>query len=292
MLLKVQTIDQCNQFFSAPTLHPLVSVCRPNCTAGHSLIQLSFYSVWLLEACAHCPVCGRRPYDFGDATLLFLSPGRVLNCAAWCDSGNCRMLAFHPALLAGTPLGAHISDYTFFRYRTDEALHVSAREKAVIQACLDHVGQELSWGVDAFSHRLLVGRIELLLNYGARFYHRQFISRHEVQPPLAERAEALLIHYFLCGQVRLKGSPDVDFCARSLQMSAAYFDDMLKYETGYRLPQYLQTLRLRLACRLLRTSARSVADIAALLGYPSEPCFTRLFRLAQGCDPQAYRAAN
>lgn len=52
---------------------------------------------------------------------------------------------------------------------------------------------------------------------------------------------------------------------------------------------YLLRWRLQLGARLLQTTNRSVADIAAEVGYESEPAFNRAFRREYGTPPARFR---
>jgi len=52
---------------------------------------------------------------------------------------------------------------------------------------------------------------------------------------------------------------------------------------------YLTQWRLQIAARTLAASNRSVADIAAEVGYESEPAFNRAFKRAFGLPPARFR---
>ncbi|HEX9426446.1 MAG TPA: helix-turn-helix transcriptional regulator, partial [Candidatus Polarisedimenticolia bacterium] len=52
---------------------------------------------------------------------------------------------------------------------------------------------------------------------------------------------------------------------------------------------YLTGWRLQLGARMLSTSGRSVAQIAAEVGYKSEPAFNRAFKRSFGAPPARYR---
>ena len=54
---------------------------------------------------------------------------------------------------------------------------------------------------------------------------------------------------------------------------------------------YLADWRLELGAEALRTSSRSVLQIAAEVGYESEPAFNRAFKRRFGKPPAQYRRA-
>src|SRR5689334_745516 len=87
------------------------------------------------------------------------------------------VLVFHPDLIHGTALGRHIQEYTFFNYQSNEALHLSERERKIVLDCFAKIEYELEHAIDTHSKRLIVSNIELFLNYCVRFYDRQFITR-------------------------------------------------------------------------------------------------------------------
>jgi transcriptional regulator GlxA family with amidase domain len=53
---------------------------------------------------------------------------------------------------------------------------------------------------------------------------------------------------------------------------------------------YLAHWRLQLGAQLLKSTSRSVADIAAEVGYESEPSFNRAFKRQFGHPPARFRS--
>jgi transcriptional regulator GlxA family with amidase domain len=53
---------------------------------------------------------------------------------------------------------------------------------------------------------------------------------------------------------------------------------------------YLAQWRLRLGAQLLKSTSRSVAEIAAEVGYESEPSFNRAFKRQFGLPPARFRS--
>ena len=71
-----------------------------------------------------------------------------------------------------------------------------------------------------------------------------------------------------------------------------YLSRLFKQVSGVNLSDYIQNVRLKKVCELLRDSALKVHEIAAYIGYFSAPCFTRFFKKAMGMTPQEYRDAR
>lgn len=59
--------------------------------------------------------------------------------------------------------------------------------------------------------------------------------------------------------------------------------------TGMSLKQYVQSLRINEACRLLRTTDRKVSDIALEVAYRDVRFFNQLFKRKTGLTPREYR---
>lgn len=62
-------------------------------------------------------------------------------------------------------------------------------------------------------------------------------------------------------------------------------------ETGQTLFRYLIEYRIEQSARLLRETDRSLAQIAAEVGFGSQSHYTDSFRREKGCTPLQYRRA-
>lgn len=234
-LLKIKTVKQFNDERGQKTLHPLVSVLDQS---QSQLIQerrylSELYIIFLKEKFGELRY-GRRHYDYQEGTLLFIAPGQVfgfektgklLQPTGWA-------LCFHPDFLRGTSLGRYINDYNFFSYNVTEALHLSDREKEIVVECFRKIRYELEQSIDKHSRSLIVSNIELFLKYCVRFYDRQFITRDYLHKDTLVRFEQLLGEYFKSDKPQEFGLPTVKYFAEQLHLSAKYFGDLVKKETG------------------------------------------------------------
>ena len=68
-----------------------------------------------------------------------------------------------------------------------------------------------------------------------------------------------------------------------------YVSKMLKDKKGITLRQYIIAYRLKLACSMLRSTAKSINEIAEECGFTDASYFTKTFKAAYGETPKAYR---
>ena len=198
-------------------------------------------------------------------------------------------LLFHPDLIRGTALGQEIRRYTFFSYETNEALHLSEQERGIILDCLHKIEVELEHAIDKHSRRLITANIGLLLDYCMRFYERQFTTRSEVNKDIVVRFEQLLDEYFDSDTPQREGLPSVKYFADKVFLSANYFGDMIRKQTGQTASEYIQKKLIARAKEALLSSNRTMSEIAYELGFVYPQHFSRMFKRIAGCTPNEYR---
>lgn len=291
-MLDIKTVYECNRCLGNKTLHPQASIINL-ATAGlqQSVVKFEFYTILLIEKCADdCCCCGRKYYDYSNATMVFLKPGGIFHmneAGALPDKGW--LLAFHPDLLFQTSLSNHIRNYTFFSYRKEEALHLSERETATVICCLESIEEELRHSIDRHTSTILSRHIELMLDYCTRFYERQFITRENKNKTILGEIETLLDAYISSGRLQKGQLPTPEYCAAELNVSVAYFNDLIKFETGKTLTEYFQLKRLEVAKRMLMIAENTSAVVSARLGFPNVQYFSLLFKKMTGIAPNEYR---
>jgi len=293
---RFETISEYNTFNNNETLHPLVSVIdfsKADPRQG-SRMYFGFYTIFLKDVKCGDLVYGRHMYDYQEGTLVFLGPGQVagINSKGETYQPKGYALVFHPDLIHGTSLARHIHEYTFFGYQSNEALHLSERERKIVLDCFSKIEYELERAIDKHSKRLIVSNIELFLNYCSRFYDRQFITRDNVHQGVLERFEHLLNGYFQTDKPQSIGLPSVAYCAGELNLSANYFGDLVKKETGKTAQEYIQAKVIDVAKEKIFDQNRSVNQIAYELGFKYPQHFSRLFKQQVGVSPRDYRLLN
>ncbi len=292
-VIKLDTVDQYNQFFGLETLHPLVSVVdlsEATKFPTHFTMNYGIYALFLKTVKCGDIRYGRQIYDYQEGTVTSFAPGQVVETEM--QQGvkpSAHGLLFHPDLIKGTSLGQDIKQYSFFSYASAEALHLSEEEKGIFMDCLEKIEMELQHPIDKHSKRLISRNIELLLDYCMRFYERQFITRSESNKSVLVKFEALLDDYFQSDKPQTDGLPSVKYFADKVFLSPNYFGDLIKKETGKSAQEYIQTRMIDLAKEMIAGTEKTVSQIAYELGFQYSQHFNRIFKKNVGYTPGEYR---
>ncbi|MEQ8581412.1 MAG: helix-turn-helix domain-containing protein [Marinoscillum sp.] len=294
--LTFDSIKAYNDFNNHPTLHPLVSVLdfsKAEPRHGHHM-SFGIYAIFLKEVKCGDLAYGKNNYDYQEGTLVFVGPGQVVDVSNKMDiyKPAGRGLTFHPDLILGTPLARQIDEYGFFSYHLSEALHLSPEEQQTILDLMSKIENELKRPVDKHSKKLITSNIGLFLDYCERFYDRQFITREHVNSGILSRFEELMNGYFNSEKPYSHGLPSVAYFADELHLSANYFGDLIKKETGKSAQDYIQSKLIEIAKDKIFGSEKSVKEIAFELGFKYPQHFSRLFKKRVGYTPQEYRQLN
>jgi AraC-like DNA-binding protein len=292
-VVKLDTIAQYNTLRGATTLHPLITVLDLSAVKPMPARTFNFglYAIYLKEFKCGELKYGRAKYDYQEGTLVFIGPGQVVGVQPKVENFEASgwALLFHPDLIKGTSLGKHIQEYSFFSYDVNEALHISEGERQVVLDCFKKIQLELSHSIDKHSKRLIVSNIELFLNYCARFYDRQFMTRDHVNAGIIEGFEHLLNEYFHSERPQEIGIPTVSYFAEQLHLSANYFGDLVKKETGKTAQEYIHEKLIDIAKEKIFNPTKSVSEVAYELGFKYPQHFTRFFKQHVGYTPNDYR---
>lgn len=252
--------------------------------------KCSFYSINFKKHCSF--IYGRQTFDHQEGTMHCTAPEQIITFDRQKEAGSSEGwgLYFHPELIRNTELGKKINEYSFFSYDENEALHLSEDEKNTLISILKQIQNEYHTSIDRYSNELIVSNIELLLNYCKRYYGRQFITRTNQNKDIIVRFEKFITDYCNSEQIKEQGIPSVKFCAESMNLSANYFSDLLKSETGKNTQEHIHYYLLERAKYLLTHTEHSVSEIAYNLGFEYSQNFSKLFKKKVGITPTLFRA--
>ena len=279
-ILKVRNVNDYSRYIGCADQHPLVSVIdyAEVSPVRHSLNDYGVYGIFFHDEAEIDLAYGCGKYDYKKGTVICVAPGQIGGKE---DNGELVMLTgwallFHPDLLHGFPLEKHIKEYSFFDYRINEALHMTDEEHDILASLMRQIREELEKKPDELQNAILVGYIELALDFCQRFYNRQFVTRKIENSDILVRFDRLLRDYFEDKLQLTLGLPTVQYCADKLCMSANYFGDVIKKTTGDTASNHIRQFVIQLAKNGL-AAGETVSQVSDRLGFEYPQHFSRMF---------------
>ena len=290
----IKSIHQINQNKGESTLHPLITVFSQEGKAPMParLYKTNLYLIFLKDSFCADIVYGRKNYDYQEGTLVFMEPGQEFGLeyvGLPLSQPNGWSIAFHPDLIKGTSLQRSISQFQFFKYAVNEALHISQKERAFITDMFLKLRHELEHSVDKHSREILVAHLELLLKYCHRFYERQFHTRYQENQNLSACLLEILEQYMNDESLIKSGPPNVGYCAQKLSLSPNYFGELIRQQIGVSAQEFIQSFLIELAKEKMVDKSLNIKEIAFALGFEYPNHFSRFFKNKTGIAPSNYR---
>ncbi len=277
--------------------HPLISlfdygsfVCSKE--INHKNFVFDFYHISIKRSINAKFKYGQNHYDFDDGVMFFIAPNQVFgieNIEEIATAKSGWVLMIHPDFLWNTPLASNIKQYDFFDYAVNEALFLSEKEEATLNAIVKNIEQEYNNNPDKFSQSIIISQLETLLNYSDRFYQRQFLTRKATNHKILENVEKAIEDYFESKQTG--GLPSVQYIAESLHVSPMYLSSLLKSLTGLTTQQHIHEKLIEKAKEKLSTTELTVSEIAFELGFEHSQSFSKLFKNKTSVSPLAFRSS-
>ena len=289
--MKIKNVGDYSRWIGHTDQHPLVCVIDYAAVSPirHSLNNYSVYGIFFHDKAEIDLAYGCGKYDYKEGTVICVAPGQIggkedngeqVTLTGWA-------LLFHPDLLHGTPLEKNIKNYTFFDYRVNEALYMTDEEHNIFISLMQQRREELQKRHDELQNAIIVGYIELVLNFCQRFYNRQFITRKVENSDILMRFDRLLRDYYEKKIQLTLGIPTVQYCADKLCMSSNYFGDLIKKTTGDTASNYIRQYVIQRAKNGLASGA-SITQVAYDLGFNYPQHLSRLFKKCCGYTPTEY----
>jgi AraC-like DNA-binding protein len=294
---KLESIPEIHRIMGIPgPVHPLISLMdsregQLDMGLLPASYVIGFYKLSFITKLGGKFRYGQGYYDFDEGSLLFTAPNQIIGTVDNYIGNAGYSLIIHPDFLQGYPLARKIKQYGFFSYATNEALHLSDKERATMLSIYTIIQEELNSRIDDFSHEVVIAQIELLLSYAKRFYKRQFLTRQVVNNELIEQVEDLLNAYFNDEKLFSHGIPTVQFLAEQLNYTPNYLSDMLRSLTGQNAQQHIHQKLIEKSKELLSTTNMTISEVAYQLGFEHPQSFSRLFKMKTSVSPVQFRSA-
>lgn len=290
-IMKIRNVSDYSRYVGHTGRHPLVCVIdyAEVSPVRHCLNNYSVYGIFFHDEADIDLSYGCGKYDYKKGTVICVAPGQIggkedngeqVTLTGWA-------LLFHPDLLHGTHLEKSIKNYSFFDYRVNEALHMTDEEHNILSSLMRQIQEELQNKHDRQQDSIIIGYIELVLNFCQRFYNRQFITRELENSDILMKFDNLLRDYYEKKLQTTLGIPTVQYCADKLCLSPNYFGDVIRKTTGDTASNYIRQYVVQLAKNEFANGS-GIAQTAYNLGFEYPQHLSRMFKKQTGMTPTEY----
>ncbi len=270
---------------------PLFSLvhCNTACTMAANEFTTDFYMIGFKKLKNGEIIYGRTKYDHDTGSMMFLKPRQIIQFNQVEHEEDAFLLFIHEDYFLGHHLHQQINKYSYFDYKTNEALFLSPKEESVVWDIFHKIKMEYYDNIDDYSKDIILTYIESMLQYAQRFYKRQFINRKEISGKTVSRFNETL-KSFNKNDIKKKGIPTVSAVSSLLNLSPRYMSDLLKQETGKTAMELIHIYLINEAKNQLKANNDlTVSEVAYDLGFESLPSFSRLFKKETGLSPNEFK---
>lgn len=214
--VRIKSIEEVYRFLGTPNpSHPLITIIRQWPKTNRDISQIKFtsdlYFIALKRQVSGALDYGRSTYDYQEGTMIFIAPEQAISFTSPTTetaSNDGWTVLFHPDLIRKSELGKLINGFSFFHYESNEALHLSDKEKTFLNALVDNLEQEINQShIDKHSQEIIIQHLQTLLKYADRFYDRQFYVRSNLNKDVVTKFESFLQDYFSSQEITEKSLP-------------------------------------------------------------------------------------
>ncbi len=188
--------------------------------------------------------------------------------------GNHNLLNFYTLL---TPFGEAEADGGTLLFRPAESLR---KKITFLFLWMSELFFEDAEKNKSILHNLLESLVQVILEA----YRKERPAKNRENVLLFDALHWIHAHYL--------EKISLDHIARHYAISKSYFSTLFNRTLGKNLNEYVNTLRIQEAKRLLRKTRLPVSSIAAETGFETLPHFSGVFRKLAGISPKAFRESG
>ena len=128
--VEIPTLEQYCSYCGQRCLHPDIGIITSGSLPDGQAFKGNFYAICFRRTWCGDKRYGCGCYDFTSATVVFKSPGEIIEPApvGQLPEVPAAGILFTPGLLAHSSFCDKRDEYTFFGYHENESLHLSWRE--------------------------------------------------------------------------------------------------------------------------------------------------------------------
>ncbi|HHT89549.1 MAG: AraC family transcriptional regulator [Bacillota bacterium] len=248
-----------------------------------------YYEIYYLYSGERHYLLEDRIYHIHQGDLVLIPPNIVHQTAEGGGTGSHeRMLIYFTKSFLSDLLSSEerVGLLSCFQHKL-KALRLSAADQTLVETILSKMRKEerrnLAWS--AFYQKILLSELLVL---ASRKASEQLEDYFYPEGPVHQKIHNI-VRFMGENYQQMLSLSDL---AERFFVSPAYLSRAFKRVTGLTLTEYLNTVRIKEAQRLLRQSNSTVSDVALQVGFSSHTHFGRTFKQMTGLSPIKYRKSH
>lgn len=150
-----------------------------------------------------------------------------------------------------------------------------------VSRCIEHSAGEV-WAESASGEHLLRS---IAVHLICLFHSRLYVRLEDKSPWSMEDAMNFI-------QLKYDSQFTLEFFCRRCAMNTSSFSREFKARSGYSLFEYINLVRVKKACKMLKQGESSILEISISLGYNNISFFNRYFKKVMGQTPGEFRRSS
>lgn len=225
-----------------------------------------------------------QPFTAGAGDLVVISPGRVLDrcrlgqgCAGWSLFVD---YDFFLDAIKGVP---GVSQLFLFANRYP-VFRLPAGGPALVQTYLGLMRDKLRDTRHHFRRQTVRSLLTTLIyDLGDTLFAIQL--REEQNP----RAEEIFTRFLRLVELHFRHERSMQWYGEKMCLSPKYLSETVKAVSRITATEWIDRYLVQEMCALLKSTDKSIKELAILLGFPNQSFFAKYFREHVGCTPSDYR---
>jgi AraC-like DNA-binding protein len=216
--------------------------------------------------------------------LVFINQGELHKTTDADLPDHQRILVYFENKFLETINGSVEALLNFLTQKNFSVIELSLKEQAEIESIFKEMNEEIlkkAVGFEVSLQGLLMKLLVFIARHSHEYNEKKYLSdcpRHE---KVSDIVKYINLHYN--EQLSVSG------IAEHFYISQYYLCRTFKETTGYTLVQYINSVRVKEAQKLLEQDRLKIMKIAEKAGFGSVAQFNRVFRDISGCSPLNYR---
>lgn len=218
--------------------------------------------------------------------VVCLLPSHILQIRGSSEDFDCRVWVLSHAFVRSLEIGSERDLEGYLQLERHPFLHLDPQEIRLFRNLCETMSLIGRYAHQRTYPSLVRNQVLSLLALVGAVQERTLVDEPS---PAEDRQQSVARQFLTLATLHQREARDVRFYADRMGLTPKYLSALVKEATGIPARDWLIRGTILEAKALLRTSGRSIQQVAAALRFPDQTSFGKYFRRATGLTPREYR---